>query len=171
MDNPLQGPRLFFKGGSMVTFPEGFPAQKLNDVALIWDPDSESWAISYRTDFKRLKAITLIDNITFDANTTTHTGKVFDIKPYRDCYILINVAVTSAPTDILIDIEVSDDYTTFYKYMQGPFGDLRYEDAAGDKKEALPFPLRVPYMRVKATATGTSGTNKFTLTVKAAMIG
>lgn len=155
----------------MVTMPKDLPIQKLNEVALIWDPDSESWAISYRTDFKRLKTITLIDNVEFNATVTTHTGISFDIQAYRECVILINVAVTSTPTDIVIDIEESDNNSDFYKYMGGPFGDLRYEDAAGDKKEAIPLPLRVPYIRAKATATGTSGSNKFTLTVKAAMIG
>lgn len=155
----------------MATFPKDLKAQQLYELALIWDADEEEWVQAYRADFKRLKTIKLIDAVEFNATTTTKTGESFDIRPYRDALILINVDVSNSPTDIVIDIEFSDDNSTFYKYMQGPFGDLRYEDAAGDKKEALPIPLRVPYIRASATATGTSGTNKFTLTVKAAMIG
>jgi hypothetical protein len=50
--------------------------------------------------------------------------------------------------------------------MQGPFGDLRYSGAAGDKFECLNFPIMAPYLKIKATATGTTLNATFLVTAK-----
>jgi len=118
----------------------------------------------------RKKTITLIDAQVFDDVTTTKTSTSIDISAYRWFELLIDLAVTGTPTDLLIEAEVSDDDTTFYKHMRGPFGDLRYEDTAGDLREAIGDVCPSNYLRVKATATGTTALNKFTLTVKIAIM-
>ena len=71
-----------------------------------------------------------------------------------------------APTDILIEIEQSDGGGTWYKYMTGPFGDLRYVSGAGDKKECIDGEVRAHYFRVKVTATGTTAADTFTLSLR-----
>jgi len=109
---------------------------------------------------------TLIDGHVFNTAGATKTSSSIDISRYKDLIILIDLAVTGAPTDILIEVYFSDDDTTFYKLMEGPFGDLRYEDEAGDKKEALHSKAYASNLKVKATSSGTDATNYFTLTVK-----
>jgi len=51
--------------------------------------------------------------------------------------------------------------------MNGPFGDLRYEDSAGAKQEAVIGKVVAPYMRIHVVSSGCDGTNTFTLTAKA----
>ena len=112
---------------------------------------------------------TFVDNITFDADPTTYTATGIDVSAYRDFLLLISLAVANTPIDIVIRVEFSDDDSTYYSYMSGPFGDLRYEDAAGAKLEAIVGKCVAPYMRVYVAATGTNGTDTFTLTVKAVL--
>lgn len=144
---------------------------KLPETAQIWDVTDREFVTAYRQDFKRQKAITLIDAILFDDVITTKTGEAFEVPAYKNALILINIVVTAAPTDIVIDLEFSHDNSAWYKFMRGPFGDLRYEDAAGDKTEALDIPILAPYIRAKATAAGTTGSAKFRLSVIAILNG
>ena len=143
----------------------------LPESAQIFDSSDHQFVTAYRKDFKRVKTIVLLDAVTFNASVTTKTGKLFEVIAYRDALILINLDVTSTPTDIVFEIEFSHDRQNWFKYVIGAFGDLRYEDAAGDKKECLEIPLLAPYMRCKATATGTSGSALFLTTVKAILNG
>jgi len=108
---------------------------------------------------------TMIDGHVFDTADEVKTSDSIDISNYKDLIILIDLAVASAPTDIVIELYFSDDDSTFYKLMEGPFGDLRYEDSAGDKKEALHSKAYGKYCRVKAISSGADATNTFTLTV------
>lgn len=112
---------------------------------------------------------TFVDNITFDDDPTTYTATGVDVSAYRDFLLLIDLAVVDTPTDIVIRVQFSDDNSTYYNYMNGPFGDLRYEDAAGAKLEAIVGKCIAPYMRVYVAATGTGSTHKFVLTVKAVL--
>lgn len=143
----------------------------LPESAQIWDISTQKFITAYRKDFKRQKTLTLIDAITFNAATTTKTGILFDVAAYASALILIDVDVTGAPTDIIFELEFSVDRVNWYKYMMGPFGDLRYEDAAGDKQECLELVILAPYMRCKTTATGTDATKTFKATVKAIVNG
>ena len=140
---------------------------KLPESALVYDFSEHKLITAYRKDFKRHDVVTLINAVTFNASVTSFTGYSFEVPAYYKALILINLGVTLAPTDIIISIEFSDDNINWYKYMIGPFGDLRYEDAAGAKTESLSMPVMAKYMRAKAVATGTSATALFTLTVKA----
>ena len=115
---------------------------------------------------------TFIDATVFDDAPTTETSESFDTSNFKKFNLLIELAVTNTPTDILIELEFSDDDVTFYKLMNGPFGDLRYEDGAGDLKETVSGKdiMLDRYMRVKVTATGTDATDKFALTVKGSFL-
>jgi hypothetical protein len=84
---------------------------------------------------------------------------------------LVNLDVTGAPTDIVIAVQFSDDRVTWFNYVIGPFGDLRYEDAAGDKKECLDFPILAPFMRLYLVATGSGPGATFLMTCKVVLNG
>jgi len=143
----------------------------LPESALIWDNSDHIFVTAYRNDFKRVKTIALLPAVTFNASVTSKTGKLFEVVAYRSALIMINLVVTGAPTDIVFEIEFSHDRAVWFKYVIGAFGDLRYEDAAGDKKECMEIPLLAPYVRCKATATGTDGTKHFDATVWAVLNG
>lgn len=111
-----------------------------------------------------------IDNTVFDDDPTSETSDSYDANAHRLMLLEIKVTPTASPTDLLIELEFSDDDITFYKYMEGPFGDLRYEDAAGSKLESLLVKLAARYVRIKVIAGGTDGTNKFNVTIKGSFI-
>jgi len=133
----------------------------------VYDRLNDKWISSDRKIFRRQKTIVLIDAVTFNASTTTYTGFTHEVEYWKKGLMLINLDVTGAPTDIVFDVEFSDDNSNWFKYMRGVFGDLRYEDSAGDKKECLDFPILAPYIRCKATATGTDASKTFLITIKA----
>jgi len=109
----------------------------------------------------RIKCVKLINNITFDAATTTYTSSSKRCWEFSHFALMLDVDVILTPTDILFDVWFSHDNTTFFKYMNGPFGDLRYVPGAGDKLEVIHGDICGKYVRVKATATGTGAANKF----------
>ena len=139
---------------------------KILDEISIWDQREQEWTRAWERRYKRVKTFTAIKNITFDATTTTKTSEIFYCEPYSKFAIAIDLDVTLTPTDILFEIFFSDDNIKFYKLMNGPFGDLRYEDSDGDLKELIHGECHGTWAQVKATATGTSAANKFTVTAK-----
>jgi hypothetical protein len=155
----------------MVTMPTKLLTEELNEIAMIWDPNTAKWVQGFRKDFKRQQIITPINAIAFNASVTTYKSEYFYVAPFATGLITIYVDVASTPTDIVFDIEFSPDNIFYYKYMIGPFGDLRYEDAAGDKKECLDIPILAPFMRCSATATGTDADKTFTITLKVILNG
>lgn len=144
---------------------------RLPESAMIWDVSNQAYEVAYRRDFKRHKIIQLLESTTFNNLVTTATGKTFEVPAYSRAMLYLFVDVTLAPTDIVFSIYFSDDTLVWYKYMMGPFGDLRYDDAAGDKFECLDLPIIAKYMRVTAVATGTSAVNLFNAQVKAILEG
>lgn len=155
----------------MVTPPNPSDVPMLLEHAIIWDGSDSQWVQAWRRDYKRQKTVLFIDAVIFDNNTATKTSDAFECAPYATFLLLHNLVVASTPTDILIELEFSDDRVNWYKYMAGPFGDLRWEDSAGNKKEAIDGPILAPYVRVKVTATGTTATKTFTSTVKLILSG
>ena len=148
------------------------PAQQLlPEAAFVWVGGKEKWEIAYRTDYKRIKTINFVDNILFDTANETYTSDIVKCAPFRNFMLLINLQVTGAPTDIVTDVRFSDDRANFYKYMIGPFGDLRYEDTAGDKMECIAGPVIAPYMQLKLSSTGCAVGKTFLMTVKAILTG
>jgi len=136
---------------------------KIADSAEIYYERENTWRSGWQQNYKRIRTVTLINNITFDNNTTSITSDAFYCEPYSKFSLLTNLEVSGTPTDILIEIETSDDQANWYKLMNGPFGDLRYEDAGGAKKESIQGEIRAHKIRIKATATDTTAVNKFTL--------
>lgn len=122
--------------------------------------------VCWNISCKRLKTEKLIDAVTFNDVIASYTSEKFFCEPYRKFTLLINLDVTATPTDIVIRVEFSDDGAKWYQYMNGPFGDIRYEDSAGDKMEAILGELRASYVRLRAVATGTTAANTFKLTSK-----
>jgi len=130
------------------------------------------------TDFGQPRSIALprkqtthvfVDNITFDDDPTTYTADGLDVSAYREFLLLLDLAVANTPTDIVIRVQFSDDDLIYYTYMNGPFGDLRYEDGAGAKTEVIHGKCIAPFMRLYIAATGTDATDKFILTAKAVL--
>ena len=109
---------------------------------------------------------TLVNAVVFDSAAETYTSPSDAVHYYRHFTLLIDLDVTGAPTDIQIQVRFSDDNTTFHQLMNGPFGDLRYEDTAGNKNEALVGPCLGDYMDIHCISSGCDGSNKFTLTAK-----
>ena len=143
----------------------------LPETAQIWDNSDREWVPAYRKDFRRVKTVDLLKNVTFNTVLTHETVKPFEVPAYTNALICIDLDVTGAPTDIVISIYFSHDGATWFKYMLGPFGDLRYEDAAGDKKECLALPILANYIKAGGVSTGTDGDKTFRLTVKAILNG
>jgi len=115
------------------------------------------------------KTHTFVDGVVFNSTDEDYTSDSLNVSNYRDFDLLIDLGVTLAPTDIVIRAQFSDDDITYRNYMNGPFGDLRFEDGAGDKNEALIGKVIAPYMKIYALSSGCDGTNKFILTVKAVL--
>jgi len=112
------------------------------------------------------KTHVFVDAVVFNEAAEAYTSEKLDVSDYRDFAVLLDLAVALAPTDILISVEFSDDCTTYYRLVNGPFGDLRYEDTAGAKKEAIIGKVIASYMRIHVLSTGCNATNTFTLTAK-----
>ncbi len=145
---------------------QDLPAQDLRDSIQVLDQEENEFTKCWLTSCKRLKTKKLIDAITFNDVIASYTSASFFCEPYRKFALLINLDVTATPTDIVIRVEFSDDNAKWYQYMNGPFGDIRYEDSAGDKLEAILGELRSSYVRLRAVATGTTAANTFKLTAK-----
>lgn len=140
---------------------------QLPEYAYIWDERDNRFYLGYRRDYNRQKTVEFVKGVTFNADVTTYTSEEYHSVAYREFKLLVNLDVNNTPTDIVINVQFSDDRATWYKYMNGPFGDLRWEDGAGDKKEAISGPILAPWMRLYLVATGTSAANTFKMTVKA----
>lgn len=147
--------------------PEDLKVAQLPEWAQIWDQRIRAWFTGYRTDFTKRHVHTFVKAKTFDGTLTPLTTESIEVDGYSKFLLEVDLDVTGAPTDIVIDVEFSDDNATFYKYMIGPFGDLRWEDSAGDKKECLDGPVIAKYMRLKLTSTGCTTSAYFLMNVKA----
>jgi len=142
---------------------------ELLDAARIYDRKELKWVHAWVKQFRRVKTVVALNNVVFDNVTTTRTSSSIHCEPYSKFSLFIDLKVTGTPTNLLIGVFFSDDNIKFYKLMNGFWGDLRYEDTAGDLMECVQGRLTGSFMQIKATATGTSATDKFTLTVKAVL--
>lgn len=131
-----------------------------------FDQAQQKWEYGYRRNFRRQKINTFLDAVLFNEAAEAFTSKIFECRPYVKFTILINLIVASDPTDIVFHIEFSDDQENWYKYMNGPFGDLRYEDSAGNKKEYIVGDVIAPYVRIRAVSSGCEATKTFLITAK-----
>jgi len=118
--------------------------------------------------------VTPVDGVKFDAAAETYTSSIIQTQSYTKFLMVIQLDVTRAtttanPTDILISVEFgySNTTTAFHKYMNGLFGDLRFEDAAtSTAKECVKGDVLADYTRINVISSGCSATAYFSLTVK-----
>ena len=115
--------------------------------------------------FRRRNSETLIDNQTI---TDTYTSSSIHAEDYRKFVLYLTISSTGQPTDILFDVEFSDDNVNFYKLTDLWYGDLRYEDTATADgiRESMGYYIQGRYVRLTATVTGGSATDYFTVTAK-----
>ena len=134
-------------------------------IPLTTDSLGRLWIHSIATPMAKASN-TATNNVTFDDSTSTDTSSDIDTSAYDYGYLEINLDVANAPTDIVIEVLTGMSATPTFKIMDGPLGDLRYEDSAGNKDETIRIPYLGDYTCVKATATGTDASKTFTLTTK-----
>jgi len=149
----------------MTTEPKGLVIPQLSDIALLWDNEQNDFVVAYRKDFKKYTTVSLLDKFLFNSSGLAKTSDSYECTGYDNFLLLIDLDVTGTPTDILIAVEFSNDGVTWYKYMIGPFGDLRYEDGAGDKKECLPGLVIAKEIRVTLTSSGCDSSNTFRMSI------
>ncbi len=137
------------------------------DTARILNQDENEWDAGYLTVYRRVKTIKFFASKVFDDSLSVFTSESFLVVPYSKFRLYTYLIVTAAPTDIVVEIEFSYNGSTWYKFMNGPFGDLRWASSAGDKKECIDGNVNSYYMRLKATATGVNATDKFILSARA----
>jgi len=105
-----------------------------------------------------------LSGIVFNNVLTTATSTAVFCRHFHEFNLMLGITIALAPTDILFSVLFSFDNVTYYKYMNGPFGDLRYEDSAGAIAECISGPIIANWIKLKAVATGTDATNTFTVT-------
>jgi hypothetical protein len=107
---------------------------------------------------------TALDN-QYDDNPTSATSAEVECWNYRWCTVGFDLVSTSTPTDILIEVETTQDGTNFHKMMDGFLGDWRYDDVACSTEifESMTFPINAYKVRVRMKATGTEATKYFTV--------
>lgn len=105
-------------------------------------------------------------NTTYDDSPTTVTSSSVECWNYRWATFSLTIDSTNTPTDLQIDIEVSQDGTNFAKLMNGPLGLWKYDDVATATaiSRALSFPICAYKIRVTITCTGTTASNTFAVT-------
>lgn len=112
---------------------------------------------------------TLIDGEVFDDSQTSYNSSAVSVDDYKHFLLYLDVDSTLAPTTIQFIVQFSDDGgTTWYDYKQGLFASLFYEDqdTASGIKECFSGECAGRDFRLRAVATGTDATNKFTVTAK-----
>lgn len=139
---------------------------EIPDQGRVFDNDMAEWDFGWQSFFRRQKTVKFIDAQVFNAVVGSVVSASFKCAPYTKFSLLINLAVANTPTDIVIRVDESENGIDWYQIMNGPFGDIRYEDSAGTKAESIQGKVNGSYMRIRATATGTDATNTFTLTAK-----
>lgn len=115
--------------------------------------------------FRRRNSETLIDN---QIITDSYTSSSIHTEDYRNFVLYLDIDSTEEPTDILFDIEFSDDNVTFYKLTDLWYGYLAYTDiqTATRLLESMGYYIQGRYVRLVATVTGGSSTAYFTVTAK-----
>jgi len=115
--------------------------------------------------FRRRNSETLIDN---QVITGIYTSSSIHTEDYRNFVLYLDIDSTGQATDILFDVEFSDDNVNFYKLTDWWYGDLRYTDTQTATRllESMGYYIQGRYVRLKATVTGGSAGNDFTVTAK-----
>ena len=116
------------------------------------------------TGATRTDTTLLVDNITFNDKRSNYTSSSIPTDFHRNFILYIWLQSTGTPTNIVYEVQFSHDNSTWYKYMNWFYGDLRYEDTANlspGTYESVSFPCAGRYMRIRVVATGLSSSNIF----------
>lgn len=111
------------------------------------------------------ESLTALNNI-FDTAAETVTSATFSCFHAKSGTFSCNIVKSGTPTDILFDIEVSPDGTNFFKLQYGPTNAIIESNASigtGGTSVNVTFPLAYRQIRVKATSSGTDGSNTITV--------
>lgn len=116
--------------------------------------------------------ITLIDNITLDDAPTEYESACTDISTYDYGMLFIDIAVgAGVPTDCLFEVWTGCTAGACdYKIMDGPLGDLRYDDTCCPKHEGIAIPYFCDFLKVKIIGTGTAAGATFVVTAKVCLV-
>lgn len=143
---------------------------EISDQGRVLDEEANEWDAGWQNFFKRQKHVVFIAAQVFNNLVTSVTSATFKSAPYKEFSLLIDLVVANTPTDIVIRVDESPDGIKWHQIMNGPFGDIRYEDSAGAKTESIQGKVNCPYIRLRAVATGTTATATFTLTASLLMV-
>jgi len=105
---------------------------------------------------------TFIKNVDYKDNDPHSTSSIL-VRPFSKFMLKIDLDKTGTPTRIRIDVEFSHDNTNWFKYQNGPFGLLQYEDTMCPVKDAQSGDCIDYYMRLTVTGTGCDNANYFTI--------
>jgi len=98
----------------------------------------------------------------------SHTTSSINTENYRNFILYLNIKSVGTPTDIIFDVEFSNDNSDWYKLDDWWWGDLRYEDTAtaSGYKDACGYYIQGRYMRLVVTVAGGAVASYFTVTAK-----
>lgn len=137
------------------------------EATQIWDERDLKWKLAYEARFRRLETVKFIKAVLFDSTGEVFTSEPFECAPHKEFLLLIDLDVTSTPTNIQIWVEFSHDFVNWFKLMNGPFGSLMYVSAQGDLKECVTGKIIAHWMRIYIVSSGCEATKTFKLSVTA----
>lgn len=114
-----------------------------------------------------VSAIVVNESLNF-ANAV-YTSGTLNVSEASKGLLFVDIDSTLDPTDVLIIFQVSDDGgDTWYTFKTDPLTELRYEDTAtaNGLKECFDIPLPGDDIRAIVSATGSTTTAYFDVTVK-----
>ena len=118
------------------------------------------------------ECMTLIDNITLDDDPTFYNSACVDVSDYAYGMLMIDLAVgAGAPTDCLFEVWTGcATGECDYKIMDGPLGDLRYDDTVCPITESIAIPYFCDWLQVRAIGTGTAAGATFVITANVCLV-
>ena len=142
-------------------------AKTLPESGFVFDERDGKYKTAYETQLRRLETVWFVKNILFNSTDETYTSKPFECAAFQKFLLLIDLDVTSDPTNIQIWVEFSNNKSRWFKLTDGHFGSLMYEDSAGDKKEAVSGKIVAHWMRIHVVSSGCEAAKTFELSVNA----
>jgi hypothetical protein len=110
---------------------------------------------------------TLVNNITFNAITTSLNSEGVVSSGFREFILYFTMVSANTPTRIQFIPQFSNDAgTTWFSYLQGPWASMMFEDTvmATAITECYSGPVFATRFRLRTVATGTTSTNTFRIT-------
>lgn len=132
---------------------------EISDSARVFDHDENEWITGWQTCYRIQKQKIFLDAVSSDT-----TSESFSCEKYQTFSLLINIIPTAGTGSVRIDVEFSNDNAVWYKFMNVPFGAIRYSLATGSLKELIKGDINAPYIRVRNVV---SGSLTYTLSVSA----